>query len=74
MRVPDSLIFQEITSWRARWPKPTEQYSAINLFGRNIVTTEGDEWKKHRKIANPAFSEVRNPSPIPHDDLLSDRW
>lgn len=25
---------------------------------QNIVTTEGDEWRKHRRIAAPAFSEV----------------
>ncbi|ORY96311.1 cytochrome P450 [Syncephalastrum racemosum] len=25
------------------------------IFGRNILITNGAEWKKHRKIANPAF-------------------
>lgn len=30
----------------------------VLYFGRNIIATEGEEWKKHRKIANPAFSEV----------------
>ena len=30
----------------------------MKQFGDNIVATEGDEWKKHRRIANPAFSEV----------------
>ena len=28
------------------------------IFGSNIVSTEGEEWKKYRKIAAPAFSEV----------------
>jgi hypothetical protein len=26
---------------------------------QNIVSTEGDDWRKHRRIAAPAFSEVR---------------
>jgi len=28
------------------------------MFGPNIITSEGEEWKKYRKIAAPAFSEV----------------
>jgi len=31
----------------------------VNVFGSNIVSSEGEEWKKVRKIAAPAFSEVR---------------
>ena len=25
----------------------------------SVLTTDGDEWKKHRRISQPAFSEVR---------------
>jgi cytochrome P450 len=42
-----------------KYPKPVEQYKNINLFGDNIVSSEGDEWKRFRKISAPAFSEVR---------------
>jgi hypothetical protein len=34
-------------------------YVALAVFGTNIVASEGEEWKKYRKIAAPAFSEVR---------------
>ena len=37
-----------------------EQYEVLKFFGSNIVVTEFDEWKRHRKIVAPAFSEVRN--------------
>jgi hypothetical protein len=30
----------------------------LNVFGENIIASEGEEWKKYRKIAAPAFSEV----------------
>lgn len=56
--IADAAASKEITQSRARWPKAIAQYAIVNFFGRNIVATEGDEWKKHRKIANPAFSEV----------------
>ncbi|KDQ10985.1 hypothetical protein BOTBODRAFT_177679 [Botryobasidium botryosum FD-172 SS1] len=54
----DAEAIKEVTTSRATFPKPT--YEILNLYGRNVVTTEHDEWKKHRKIAQPAFSERNN--------------
>lgn len=42
-----------------QWRKPVENYGFAMTYGANLLGTEGDEWKRHRKIANPAFSEVR---------------
>jgi hypothetical protein len=47
-----------MTTYRARFPKPVRRYRALTVFGANIVASEGEEWKKYRKIAAPAFSEV----------------
>nr|BAL05139.1 cytochrome P450 [Phanerodontia chrysosporium] len=55
--VADPAAIKEISSDKTRFSKPTELYELVNIFGRNIVTTEGDEWKRHRKIVAPAFSE-----------------
>jgi cytochrome P450 len=30
------------------------------MFGLNIVTTEDDEWKRHRKVVAKAFTEPNN--------------
>jgi cytochrome P450 len=30
----------------------------LRIFGSNIIASEGEEWKKIRKIAAPAFSAV----------------
>lgn len=51
---------QEVTAARARFPKPLEQYKILTFYGSNIVVTEGDEWKRHRKISAPSFSERNN--------------
>ncbi|KAH9998646.1 cytochrome P450, partial [Russula vinacea] len=51
---------QEITTSRVRFPKPLQVYEALAVFGKNIVVSEGEEWKKYRKIAAPAFSERNN--------------
>ncbi|KLO13107.1 cytochrome P450 [Schizopora paradoxa] len=56
----DAAAIKEVTSKRTLWPKPLELYEFPEMFGRNIVGTEGDEWKRHRNIAYPAFSEPNN--------------
>jgi len=43
---------------RSRFPKPVQHYTVLSFFGRNIVASEWDEWKKYRKITAPAFSDV----------------
>ena len=42
-----------------KFPKPVEPYRVLDFYGSNIITTEFHEWKRHRKIVAPAFSEVR---------------
>ncbi|ETW77984.1 cytochrome P450 monooxygenase 13 [Heterobasidion irregulare TC 32-1] len=56
----DAAAIKEVTTYRARFPKPVEQYKVLQFFGRNIVASEGEEWKRYRKIVAPAFSERNN--------------
>jgi len=35
-------------------------YKSLSLFGPNIVASEFDEWKRHRKVAAPSFNEKNN--------------
>ncbi|KAJ3514321.1 hypothetical protein NLJ89_g2442 [Agrocybe chaxingu] len=56
----DAEAIKEVTSSRARFPKPVAMYEVLSLFGRNIVASEGEEWKKYRKISAPAFSDRNN--------------
>ncbi|KAF8823725.1 hypothetical protein HHX47_DHR9000191 [Lentinula edodes] len=55
-----SIHLQEVTTARARFPKPVEQYKVLSFFGDNIVASEGEDWKRYRKIAAPAFSDRNN--------------
>ncbi|KAF9263883.1 cytochrome P450 [Marasmius fiardii PR-910] len=50
----------EITASRARFPKLVEDYEALLFFGSNIIASEGEIWKKYRKIASPAFNDRNN--------------
>ncbi|KAH9485051.1 Cytochrome P450 monooxygenase 124 [Psilocybe cubensis] len=60
LTVADADAIKEMTSSRARFPKPVFQYKVLTFFGRNIVASEGEEWKKYRKISAPAFSDRNN--------------
>ncbi|KAH9998677.1 cytochrome P450 [Russula vinacea] len=60
IHIADAAAIKEITTYRARFPKPLRRYRVLTVFGANIVASEGEEWKKYRKIAAPAFSEKNN--------------
>ena len=50
----------QLTGRRQDFLKPVEIYAIVDIFGPSILTTEGPEWKRHRKIVAPAFSEKSN--------------
>ncbi|KAF9048942.1 cytochrome P450 [Panaeolus papilionaceus] len=58
--VADAAAAKEVTTYRARFPKPMIFYDVLSFFGQNIVASEGEQWKKYRKIAAPAFTERNN--------------
>ncbi|KAL0575905.1 hypothetical protein V5O48_006078 [Marasmius crinis-equi] len=60
INVANAAAIKEIISSRARFPKPTEIYESLTIFGSNIVASEGELWKKYRKIAAPAFNDRNN--------------
>lgn len=41
-----------------RFPKPVEIYDVLSFYGRNLVASEHEEWKRFRKVSAPSFSEV----------------
>lgn len=53
----DPAAIKEVTSSRARFPKPLEDYEPLKIFGPNVLTSEGEEWKRYRKVVAPAFSD-----------------
>lgn len=60
VNVADAEAHAQITSRRSDFPKPLEFYRSLDLYGKNVVTTEGSIWRHHRKITSPPFSEKNN--------------
>ncbi|KAJ3053297.1 hypothetical protein HK102_011729, partial [Quaeritorhiza haematococci] len=66
--VGDPDLAKQITANRHDYPKPTEDYKILDVFGPNIVTTDGEDWRRFRRIAAPQFSEKNNK--LVHDETV----
>jgi hypothetical protein len=53
-------VISQITTRRNDFPKPIAMYGSLEIYGKNVVTTEGPEWRHHRKITSPPFAEKNN--------------
>lgn len=40
----------------------------LNVYGKNVVSTEGAEWRLHRKVTTRPFSEKNNQ--LVHEETL----
>ncbi|KIM46888.1 hypothetical protein M413DRAFT_440460 [Hebeloma cylindrosporum] len=56
----DPEVFRVASLDRPTFIKDVEAYEPLNIYGPNIVGTEGAEWKRHRDIARSAFNEKNN--------------
>ncbi|KAB5589580.1 Cytochrome P450 family protein [Ceratobasidium theobromae] len=48
------MSYPQISGFR----KHPEDYAILNQFGSNLLVTEGEEWKRQRRICAPAFSDA----------------
>lgn len=56
--ISDPDLVKEILITRAKeFPKPQERYSIFEDYGPNILSSVGEEWRKQRKLCDPAFSQ-----------------
>jgi hypothetical protein len=53
-------VNSQIATRRTEFEKPIENYVVVNHFGRNMLSADGADWKRQRKMVAPAFSERSN--------------
>ncbi|KAF9255705.1 cytochrome P450 [Marasmius fiardii PR-910] len=58
--IADATVAKEILTARTRFPKPLEMYGVLSFFGPNVVVSEGDDWRRYRKLTSPSFSDENN--------------
>lgn len=42
------------------WIKPQSLYKVFDTFGKGLISVNGEDWQRHRRIVNPAFREPNN--------------
>ncbi|KAL2352110.1 cytochrome P450 monooxygenase-like protein [Cryomyces antarcticus] len=58
--VADAEAITQFTTRRNDFPKPIEMYTSVDIYGKNVVSSEGSNWRHHRKITSPPFTEKNN--------------
>ncbi|WAO97076.1 Hypothetical protein NCS54_01478200 [Fusarium falciforme] len=53
----DPRVISYICTRPEQFPKPLAQYAILNICGPNVITTEGPEWRIHRKVLSPSFNK-----------------
>ncbi|KAJ7774471.1 cytochrome P450 [Mycena maculata] len=56
----DAQAIKIVATEATVFQKDVEAYEALNIYGPNMVGTEGTDWRRHRRVANPAFNEASN--------------
>ena len=56
----EPAVISQITTRRNDFPKPTQIYRSLDIYGKNVVSTEGQMWRQHRKATSPPFTEANN--------------
>ena len=56
----DASVISQVTTRRSDFPKPLELYVILMVYGPNVVTSEGQLWRAHRKITSLPFAEKNN--------------
>ncbi|KAF4548622.1 Cytochrome P450-like protein 42 [Elsinoe fawcettii] len=45
-----------MVDWKT-WEKPGPMYEFFNIFGKNVLTVNGADWQRHRKVGSVGFKE-----------------
>ncbi|KAF2802022.1 cytochrome P450 monooxygenase-like protein [Mytilinidion resinicola] len=58
--IADAEVITQVTTRRNDFPKPLQMYKRLDIYGKNVVSTEGATWRQHRKMTAPSFTEKNN--------------
>ena len=72
--VADADAAKAVFTDRRAFGKPIQDYEILKFFGPNVVVTEGEEWRRHRKLTGPSFSEKNNAMVWDESRRIIEEW
>lgn len=58
--VADAGIIYDILQRRTDFRRNMEEMAVLNVYGKNLSTTDDQEWQRHRKMTAVTFTEKNN--------------
>jgi hypothetical protein len=58
--VADASLIYEILQRRTDFRRNMEEMAILNVYGKNMSTTDDQEWQRHRKMTGVTFTEKNN--------------
>ncbi|KAF2200169.1 cytochrome P450 monooxygenase-like protein [Delitschia confertaspora ATCC 74209] len=60
LSVSNADIIYEILQRRKDFQRNMEEFAVLNVYGKNLSTTDDEEWQRHRKMTAVTFTEKNN--------------
>jgi hypothetical protein len=60
MNTADANVIAQIFARGDDFPKATHLYRHVDIYGKNVVSSGGATWRRHRAVTSPAFTEKNN--------------
>lgn len=60
LNTSDASVIHDIISRHSEFPKATKIYKGIEIYGENVVSSDGKMWKHHRSFASRSFNDSNN--------------
>jgi cytochrome P450 len=70
--VSDAEAIDDVVRRPKEFRRNMEQMAVLNVYGKNLSTTDDEEWQKHRKVTAIAFTE-RNNELVWHESIVQSK-
>lgn len=57
VKISNFAVADDILRRKDEFGRDMEAFAVLNIYGKNLATTEGKDWMRHRKVAAVTFTE-----------------